>query len=102
MTAADAFDEGARAMLDALHGDASHSAIENPHDAARGCPCGDSHDAPKGGGRIIPESFASGLLRAFAQESPIAQSIDPCAAGAHRWAWLTAGGQACGRCGVRR
>lgn len=33
---------------------------------------------------------------------PPQQNIDPCATGAHRWAWLTAGGQACGRCGLRR
>lgn len=30
------------------------------------------------------------------------QAIDPCAVGAHRWAWLVGGWQACGRCGLRR
>lgn len=29
------------------------------------------------------------------------QIIDPCAVGIHRPAWLAAGGQACGLCGVR-
>ena len=29
-------------------------------------------------------------------------TLDPCALGSHRWAYLTTGGQACGYCGVRR
>lgn len=106
---ADAFEAGARAMLDALHGDASHTTIENPHDPARGCPCGSCAPAPRAGGGIIPEHFAQGILGSLTTPSPIVQLIeqpqqttDPCALGAHRWAWLTDGGQACGRCGTRR
>ena len=28
--------------------------------------------------------------------------VHPCVQGLHRWAWLTAGGQECVMCGVRR
>ena len=30
------------------------------------------------------------------------QVMHPCQYGNHRWAWLNAGGQACGNCGVPR
>lgn len=33
---------------------------------------------------------------------PSPRLVDPCAAGHHRWAWLTDGGQACGYCGQPR
>lgn len=32
----------------------------------------------------------------------LAAAVGPCALQDHRWAYLTAGGQACGVCGVRR
>lgn len=106
---ADAFEAGARAALDAIDGDASHATIENAHEATRGCPCGSSHAAPRAGGRIIPDTFAQGILGAFAQQSPIVQLVEqqqvnpnPCAIGIHHWAYLTGGGQACAVCGTRR
>lgn len=96
-------------MLDALHGDASHSRVDNPHDPARGCPCGSSHDAPKGGGRLIPEHIAGALTGTFAKPSiimhinePQQVNPNPCALGIHHWAYLAGGGQACGVCGTRR
>jgi hypothetical protein len=35
-------------------------------------------------------------------EQPPPRIPHPCEVGAHRWAWLNGGGQACGRCGTRR
>lgn len=35
-------------------------------------------------------------------ESRKLDQVPPCARGHHRWAWLTAGGQACGICGALR
>ncbi|WP_162941586.1 hypothetical protein [Desertimonas flava] len=34
--------------------------------------------------------------------APPQPNLDPCARGAHAWAWLTAGGQQCAACGARR
>ena len=30
------------------------------------------------------------------------KALNPCMRGVHRWAWLSSGGQACGRCGVKK
>lgn len=51
-------------------------------------------------GRTISGTMTRPII--IALNTPRPDEAHPCALGAHIWAWLSGGGQACGRCGTRR
>ncbi len=46
-----------------------------------------------------PQQIQQIAIHEFNSQAPV---LHPCQYGNHRWAWLNAGGQACGICGVPR